>query len=411
MAARNVAQRRAAQHIRTVDKGLHRHACARTDGLEQPCRNGIGGVFLVGAVLDHNAAVHNRVIGFIRLFRVIGVNGVAVIGRCHQAGGQHTALFACTCPQLFTDALDHFLHKGGACALLGGAAHFLVVKNRTQGDHVLVFGFADRLGAGPCALQIVQLGAGDKFVFCAPNAARLAQIQKQIACQQLLRLYPCRLGDQVFQRSGAGGLAVNRQHIDLRVQGAAIVHAAVHVDRHVRDQQKIPVDVHKAGKHTAALLHAHTACNGKRAVHPRFQNGAAIFFHIQAHIVLVAQLCDILQLHGRGIAVGCGDHKAGGLFRRHTKRHHGRAVARNIIALAGLQLPRIAFLQCDKACLLQHFCQFADCMKAAGRTLHEIHHFARNSFIHYTFSFPASWLASSVSTSTMHSISSRGINS
>ena len=55
---------------------------------------------------------------------------MAVVGRSHQAGRQHPALFTGTGANGFTDAVDDVLQEGGAGPLFGGAAYFFVVKNK-----------------------------------------------------------------------------------------------------------------------------------------------------------------------------------------------------------------------------------------------------------------------------------------
>ena len=224
----------------------------------------------------------------------------------------------------------------------------------------------------------------------APDTASLPQIQKQIGSKNLLGIDPGGVGNQLPERSGAGGLPVYRQHINLRVQGAAVVHAAVHVNGHMRNQQKIPVDVHKAGEHAVSLLHGHTPGNGKRAVHPGGKNCAAVFFHIQPHIVLVSQFGNVLQLERGGIAVRRADHKTGGAALRQPECDQCRAIAGHIIALSRVKIPNAAFLQRGKAGIFKQSAKLFYRVEAAGGTLDKRHHFLRSFGKHQMHSFPDS---------------------
>ena len=69
-----------------------------TDGFEYGRRYAVGGVFLVGVILDHHAVIHVRPVGGIGFVRVAGVNGMGVVRRKHKAVCQHgmVGLLICT---------------------------------------------------------------------------------------------------------------------------------------------------------------------------------------------------------------------------------------------------------------------------------------------------------------------------
>ena len=73
----NVAEGRAAGHVRAIGVGLSGYAGAATDQLEQPRRDGVTGVALVGVVLDDHAVVHIHGMVLVGVFGVVGMHGVA----------------------------------------------------------------------------------------------------------------------------------------------------------------------------------------------------------------------------------------------------------------------------------------------------------------------------------------------
>ncbi|MCI7255341.1 MAG: DUF4368 domain-containing protein [Bacteroidales bacterium] len=96
---------------------------------------------------------------------------MAVVGRSHQAGGQHPALFTGTGANGFTDAVDDVLQEGGTGPLFGGAAYFFVVKNCAPKNAAFTAAFGKHFRACPGTLQIVQPWAGNELVLCAPDTA------------------------------------------------------------------------------------------------------------------------------------------------------------------------------------------------------------------------------------------------
>ncbi len=123
----------------------------------------------VGAVFDDHSTVEMGMIGFVRLFRVVRVDGVAVVRRSHHAGCQRDLVRFCRTPDSCTDPQQRILQQARICTLFGRTAHFLIVKHRTYWDRPGLFAVQQPLGARPCALKVVQARAGKELTLRTPG--------------------------------------------------------------------------------------------------------------------------------------------------------------------------------------------------------------------------------------------------
>ena len=221
MAAGNVAQCGAAQHIGPVNEHLQRYIRPGADDPEQPGGNGIGGVFLVRTIFDDHAAVHYGVVCLVGLFRVVGwiawplsaeaTRLAASIRRFSPApapmDSQMRSMTSCRKVEpapclvvLPTSSLSKTAHRKMLRSLRLSASTFV---------HAQVHCRSSSLGLEMNSCSVPQT---------------LPQIQKQVGSKDLLGGYPGGIGNQLSEGSGAGGLPVYRQHINFQVQGSSVVH-------------------------------------------------------------------------------------------------------------------------------------------------------------------------------------------
>ncbi len=209
----DIAKGGAAGHIGPVDIVLDRDAGLLTDGPENAGGDRVGGIFLVGAVLDDNARVHVRAVGVVRFFREIGVDSVGVVGGDHKAAGHGAEGILPGASGGFYDAGQGVLQEGGASALLGAAAHLLVVKDAVHRHVSRVDRGQKAFQRCKGALEVIQPRGGDKIMVRAPDAARVPVIKEQL-----------RAGDV---RSGHTGSLCHKLHKP--PPGSAVAHKGQHI--------------------------------------------------------------------------------------------------------------------------------------------------------------------------------------
>ena len=150
--------------------------------------------------------------------------------------------------------------------------------------------------------------------------------------------------------------AVQRQQVDLGVELVAVVDLAVEVDRHVRDEHGVAAKVDQLRRQPPALAHDRAPRDGQRPVEPRRHQHSAVALHVQPHIRARREVFGVrLELERRGIAMAGGDLEVARASLRHGKRHDRRAVARQKVAAAGRNRPRLLLLQLRKARRAQRF--------------------------------------------------------
>ena len=228
-----VAERRAAGDIRAVGEVLNRHARLGADFRENRVGNRVGGVFLVGVVLDDHAAVHNRAVQVVVFLRVVGVDGVRVIRRDHEAGGQRRANLRIRQTEGAERARQHVAQQRGIRALLGETADLLVVKHCADVHMAGRRGGDERGEGGIRALQIVDARAGEEFLVRAPDARGGAVVEEQVAGHDVFFLCAGLRGDFGGQRALRVLAAEEREHVRLRVVAVAAVDVAVEVENNI----------------------------------------------------------------------------------------------------------------------------------------------------------------------------------
>ena len=369
----DVAQRGAAQHVRAVGKVLHRHAGHCAQAGEDRAGDGVGGVLLVGVVLDDHAAVHERAVLRVVLLRMVRVDGVCVVRRGHEAGCDGRADLAVRCAQRRACAGEHVGEERGIRALLGAAADLLVVQH---GEHVDVAdGLAgqERRRGGVGALEIVDARAGEEFVLGAPDAARRARVEEEVLRDDGVRVHARRPGDLGFQHAAAACAAVEREQVDLGVVLVAVVHLAVEVNGHVGDEHRVPAEIDQLRCQRIVLAHEHAARDGQRTVKPGGHDHAAVALHIQAQTAarrLV--LADVLELEGRGVAVGGDDLEVRKAGLGHRERDDAGEVARHIVLAAGHDAPGLGLGQRGEAARVERVAEGLHRVKRARGLADEV---------------------------------------
>ena len=184
------------------------------------------------------------------------------------------------------------------------------------------------------ALQIVESRRGNITV---PFHARLRIVHKQVCGQDVLRRDAERVRDPRAQRFGIR-VTVKREQIDRRVQLCALVHRAIHVDRHIRNHRHRHAQVAEPRGNAAIRADDHAPRHRKRAVKPGREDHPAVGFDRKLGVVRRLQVGVFLDLRRGAVAVRRRDHKAVESRRRAERDHRGRAAA-DKIALARLERP------------------------------------------------------------------------
>ena len=80
----NVAQSGATGEVSAVAVGLHRYIRSGTDLAENRGGYTVGAVTLVGVEFQHDTVVNNGGVGGIRIFRMVGMQGMGIVRRDHK---------------------------------------------------------------------------------------------------------------------------------------------------------------------------------------------------------------------------------------------------------------------------------------------------------------------------------------
>ena len=264
----DVAQRGAAQHVGAVGEVLHRHVRAAADLAEDGPAHAVGGVLLVGALLEHDAAVHQRAVSCVGLLRVVRMQRVGVVRGHHEAGGQTGVQRLAIRTQALRDAADHVREEGGIRALARAAAHLFVVKHTAEIDVPALPRLQQRPKAGVGALQIVQPRCGDVAVLRAPEPGLHAVVEVEIPPEHVLRGSARDFRDLRLEAALRGDVAVEGQHVHLRVELAVLVHIPLHVDGQVGNQRRVAPEVHQTAFHALRRAHQHSPGDPQWAVQP-----------------------------------------------------------------------------------------------------------------------------------------------
>ena len=142
------------------------------------------------------------------------------------------------------------------------------------------------------------------------------------------------------------------------------------MDRHIRDQQKVPVRIHKLRSIFLPFSYYDTAGNRQRTVKPCRAQHPSIAFRIQLRVLIPhLDLGILLDLKGRGITVGSRDLKTivFKLF-SHVQCNDTVIIAGHIVPSSRPDLPLLPFVKSLITIFVQHGCQIRRCMERC-RTL------------------------------------------
>ena len=357
----DVAQRRAARLVGAVGIALHGHLRGAADLGKDRGGNAVGRVAGVGVVLEHDAAVRDGTLAAVGLIGVVGMHGVRVVRRHHEAVCGAAQIIALVKPERKADAPQHVGEKARIRALLAGAAYLFVVENAQSRQTGRIAGLEEAAQAAEHALQIVEPGRGDEFVLRAPDRAGRAGIEKQILREKFLLFHA-----EGFRGESVGafrtGEREQRRHVRAHIVALAFVRAAVHVDGEVGDQRDGASEVQQPRDEFAPLAQRDAPGNRERAVQPRGAEHPAVFFHAQSHVAVGRDNGVLLELEAGRIAVRGGEQKADRGRLRHAEGDQRRAVAAHESARAGDERPALRLLQLGKARV----------RKGPGRVLHGV---------------------------------------
>ena len=380
----DIAQSAPAVHIRAVGEELEGDLPAPCQSLDHRDAHAVGGVFLPGVGLDHDAGVHEHPVFGVRVLRMVGVDGVGVVRAEHEAGGQGPQILLLALPQGQVDAPEHVLEEGGGGALLGAGAHLLVVKAGQDIDRPAVGGAQEAPQGGEDALLVVQAAGGDEFPAAAPDGGSVPAVEVQVAAQKLFLPDAQRLRQKGGERAA---LLAGKQgeHIHLLIEGEAVVDRPVHVDGHAGNQHQVPVQVHQLGGNAAVLpLHQDPAGNGQGSVQPGGADHAAVALHVEGGVSPAGLVGGVLlELEGGGVRVGGGDIEAVALqLRPQVKGDDAGAVAADVAARPRLKLPDAALQQLTVSVLLQGLPHGGDGVEGCGVLPDEGQGLLRNFSVH-----------------------------
>ncbi len=334
LGAGDVAERGASGEIRAVVEELHGHPCPAAELLHDGTGDGIGGIFLIRAVFDDDAAVEDRPMRGVLELRMIGMHSVGIVGGDQKAPCDAAAEVLLGPAKGSTDAPERCPKEGGVCPLPCHAADLFAVKGtidrkrvrrgsgiRRAGSTVLRCGGRTG-GEEPCkrgisALQVIQTAAGEEFAVQPRAGCLLPVVEEEIHVDQVLRRGMGRLGDETAEQTGirllfilsvcgrslrdvTGGSRIGKEIPGALLQAGqkgpeilphipmiAVVDRTVHVDGNARNDEKVAVDVDEALGNAAPRADQNTPGDRKRTVQPGGQDHAAVFLDIERDVLIL----------------------------------------------------------------------------------------------------------------------------
>ena len=180
----DIAQGGAAGQVCPVAVPLHTDSRLPAHLQKDRAGHCVRGVFLIGVVFDHHAAVDHRVFVLVRIFRMRRMQGMGIVRGNQEA----------VCRQLrqlpahsLADAPRHVLQKGGVGSLAAAAAHLLMVKETEQRHGGSLLRLQESLEAAEGALQIVQPGTAHQLFLRSQQRRRRSGIEEQVRCHHVFR--------------------------------------------------------------------------------------------------------------------------------------------------------------------------------------------------------------------------------
>ena len=265
---------------------------------------------------------------------MVGVDGVGIVAGEEEAAG-HLLAVLLPLAQGLADPFQGVFQEGGGRALLGLAAHLLIVKKAIDGDGLALPRREEGRQPGEGALQVVQPGGGEETV---PLHALLRVVEGQVGGEDILLPAGQGHGKRRAEEALLLPYAPEGQKVHGGVPGVAVVGLAVHVDGHVGDHGARAPQVQKPGLDARAFAQQHPARDAQGPVHPGAHQHAAVFLHGETPAAAAGELGVLLDLEGGAVAVGGGHQKAPKLLPR-PEGDEGGAVPGHIVALAGSESP------------------------------------------------------------------------
>ena len=181
-----------------------------------------------------------------------------------------------------------------------------------------------------------------------------------------------RFRDLVHQAALRVLVSVQGKQVSLGIILKSVINIPVEMDRLVRDQHRVPVQVHQADPYAVPFTDSQPPGNGQRPVHPGGHDHPAVFLHIQPYIVFPGILKMLLQFEGGRIPVSRDDPEGGKTRFRNLECNDSGIIPYNIVLSARVHQPWISLLQLRKARFPQHFPEACRGVEGSGRLLREI---------------------------------------
>ena len=229
------------------------------------------------------------------------MHGMCIVRRYHEARSDAHEVLLLAASHRTADALECILQEGAGGTLLRPGADLFVIINTVHRDGLLQLGCEEALQGCERTLEIIQTSARDELAMEAERRALHAVIQEEIRIQDVLHLHTCFVRDQLHELVLLLALLTEqRQHIHLCIKRIAVIDLTVHMDRHIRNDEQITIDIDQLRRDALLRLNDHTTGDGKRTVEPRCAEHAAVLLDIQLHIAVIDDdLCVCLDLKNR----------------------------------------------------------------------------------------------------------------
>ena len=362
----NISQRGAAGVVAVVGEGLGGDVMILAELTEVGRRERVGGVFLCGAVFHHDAAIDDRAVARVGVFRMVRVDAVGVVSGNHEAPCDHGHGLVIGVAQAHGEAGQHIVKECGAGALGGGTSHFFVVEEGIEGNIFLLLALGETAEAGECTLQVVELRRGNKFLLFAPQGAGHAAVEEEVMSEDVFGFHFRSRCHHIHEGGLATIHAIEREHVFLHLPLFVLIHAAIHMDGYVRNHQHGAVHGHQLFSEMAILGDDEPTGYREGTVEPGAHEHAAVAFYIEAYIGAVVELRIFFDLEGRRIAVGSGDVEGLCFAFRDGEGHEGAAAAGDHILAAFLDVPAVLFADFCEACIEERGLDALHCVEHGG---------------------------------------------
>ena len=230
------------------------------------------------------------------------------------------------------------------------------------------------------AQQVVEAGSGDELAAPAHCGCRLQVDQRQFVIEQRrvdeASVVGCEPGEQFMPQVevvfDAGDARHDGRQLSLPVDRTLVVGLAIEMDGEARnagdglanvDQAAVEIAVREAQRDAAS--------KAEIAIEPRIEQRATVNLDAELPVTLRLQLRPRLDFQARAVGVRTDHPHAAvgkGLVPGH-ERDQSRAVARDIVTAAGLQLPAVALVERLEACRVEQSARFDHGMKRGRRCI------------------------------------------